>query len=185
MARRGQGCSTKEAPRLAIGLSATSVVHRRKRSGARRQRGACEIRTEIEATRAPHSRVARTGSLTCLGSSMRADPTDSNRLRWVTSFRHGDQERQRLEELCRQTGRTKGDVVRRLILTKKLERPEGAERVVVLTQLHGDLRKVGGLLKLGLRDRLADRFQLREALTSTQKTVRIIEDELKKASSDT
>ena len=73
----------------------------------------------------------------------------------MVSFRVEEDDFIRLDALARQTSCSRAEVLRRCLRGARLKSTVDAQALSQVSRLHADLNRVGGLLKLGLRARLA------------------------------
>ncbi len=75
----------------------------------------------------------------------------------MISFRIDEDDFSRLDTLARQTSCSRGEVLRRLLRTARLESTVDAQALTEVSRVHADLNRIGGLLKLAIREGVSDR----------------------------
>jgi hypothetical protein len=96
----------------------------------------------------------------------------------MVSFRVDQDDFARLEALARQTSSSRAEVLRRCLQGARLKSTVDAQALVEVSRLHADLNRVGGLLKLAIREGVGDRashyrlsLELREAAREVSRAV--------------
>jgi len=96
----------------------------------------------------------------------------------IVSFRVDEDDFTRLEALARQTSSSRAEVLRRCLQGARLKSTVDAQALSEVSRLHADLNRVGGLLKLAIREGVGDRashqrlsFELREAAREVSRAV--------------
>ena len=74
----------------------------------------------------------------------------------IVSFRVDDDDFARLDALARQTSCSRGEVLRRLLAGAKLKSTIDAQALTEVARVHADLNRLGGLLKLAIREGVSD-----------------------------
>ena len=96
----------------------------------------------------------------------------------MVSFRIDEGDFIRLETLARQTSCSRAEVLRRCVRGARLKSTVDAQALSEVARLHADLNRVGGLLKLAIREGVGDRaehyrlnLELREAAREVSRAV--------------
>ena len=96
----------------------------------------------------------------------------------IVSFRVDEDDFIRLEALARQTSCSHAEVLRRCLQGARLKSTIDAQALSEVSRLHADLNRVGGLLKLAIREGVGDRaghyrlnLELREAAREVSRAV--------------
>ena len=96
----------------------------------------------------------------------------------MVSFRVDQNDFTRLEALAHQTSCSRAEVLRRCLQGARLKSTVDAQALSEVSRLHADLDRVGGLLKLAIREGVGDRashhrlsFELREAAREVSRAV--------------
>jgi hypothetical protein len=63
----------------------------------------------------------------------------------------------RLDALARQTSYSRGEVLRRCLVGARLKSTVDAQALTEVSRVHADLNRIGGLLKLAVREGVSDR----------------------------
>ena len=74
----------------------------------------------------------------------------------MVSFRIDEDDLARLDTLARQTSCSRGEVLRRCLTGAKLKSTIDAQALAEVSRLHANLNRVGGLLKLAIREGVSD-----------------------------
>ena len=96
----------------------------------------------------------------------------------MVSFRIDEEDWTRLEDLARQTSRSRAAVLRACIRGVRLKSTVDAQALHEVSRVHANLNRVGGLLKLAIREGVGDRaehfrlnHELREAVREVSRAV--------------
>ena len=96
----------------------------------------------------------------------------------MISFRIDENDFSRLDTIARQTSCSRAEVLRRCLQGARLKSTVDAQALTRVSRLHADLNRVGGLLKLAIREGVGDRashhrlsFELREAAREVSRAV--------------
>ena len=96
----------------------------------------------------------------------------------MISFRVDEGDFTRLDTLARQTSCSRGEVLRRCLRGARLKSTVDAQALSEVARLHADFNRVGGLLKLAIREGVGDRtehyrlnLELREAAREVSRAV--------------
>ena len=96
----------------------------------------------------------------------------------MVSFRIDEGDFIRLDTLARQTSCSRAEVLRRCLRGAHLKSTVDAQALSEVARLHADLNRVGGLLKLAIREGVGDRaehyrlnLELREAAREVTRAV--------------
>jgi len=73
------------------------------------------------------------------------------------SFRIDEDDFARLEALARQTSCSRGEVLRRCLAGVQLKSTIDAQALTEVSRVHANLNRIGGLLKLAIREGVSDR----------------------------
>ncbi len=74
----------------------------------------------------------------------------------MLSFRVDEDYLARLDALVRQTGYSRAEVLRRCLVGTPLKSTIDAQALIEVARLHADLNRLGGLLKLAIREGVSD-----------------------------
>ncbi len=74
----------------------------------------------------------------------------------MISFRVDGDDFSRLDAFAQQTSYSRGEVLRRLLRTARLESTVDAQALTEVSRVHADLNRIGGLLKLAIREGVSD-----------------------------
>jgi hypothetical protein len=74
----------------------------------------------------------------------------------IVSFRVDEHQFARLTALAQQTSHSRGEVLRRCLAGAQLKSTIDAQALTEVSRLHGDLNRIGGLLKLAIRAGVSD-----------------------------
>ena len=75
----------------------------------------------------------------------------------IVSFRIDEDDFARLEALARQTSCSRGEVLRRCLAGVQLKSTIDAQALTEVSRVHANLNRIGGLLKLAIREGVSDR----------------------------
>jgi hypothetical protein len=96
----------------------------------------------------------------------------------MVSFRIDEGDFNRLDSFAQQTSCSRAEVLRRLLRTARLESTVDAQALTEVSRVHADLNRIGGLLKLAIRESVGDRaehfrlnHELREAVREVSRAV--------------
>ena len=92
----------------------------------------------------------------------------------VVSLRTDGDDFTRLDALARQTSCSRGEVLRRCLRGARLKSTVDAQALSKVSRVHADLNRVGGLLKLAIREGIGERtdhYRLNLELRETVRTV--------------
>jgi len=96
----------------------------------------------------------------------------------MVSFRVAEEDFFRLDALALQTSCSRAEVLRRCLRGARLRSTVDAQALSEVSRVHANLNRVGGLLKLAIREGVADRaehfrlnHELREALREVSRAV--------------
>ena len=96
----------------------------------------------------------------------------------MVSFRVDEGDFTRLDTLARQTSCSRAEVLRRCLRGAHLKSTVDAQALSEVARLHADLNRIGGLLKLAIREGIGDRaehyrlnFELRDAVREVSRAV--------------
>ena len=96
----------------------------------------------------------------------------------MVSFRVADNDFLRLDALARQTSCSRAEVLRRCLRGARLRSSVDAQALHEVSRVHANLNRVGGLLKLAIREGVGDRaehfrlnHELREAVREVSRAV--------------
>ena len=92
----------------------------------------------------------------------------------MISFRIDGDELLHLDALARQTSCSRAEVLRRCLRGARLKSTVDAQALSEVARVHADLNRVGGLLKLAIREGVgerADHYRLHVELRETVRTV--------------
>ena len=79
----------------------------------------------------------------------------------IISFRVDEDDFARLDALARQTSYCRGEVLRRCLRGARLESTVDAQALSEVSRIHADLNRLGGLLKLAIREGVSDPLSFR------------------------
>jgi len=79
----------------------------------------------------------------------------------IISFRVDEDDFARLDALARQTSYSRGEVLRRRLRGARLESTVDAQALSEVSRIHADLSRLGGLLKLAIREGVSDPLSFR------------------------
>jgi hypothetical protein len=74
----------------------------------------------------------------------------------MISFRIDEDDFSRLGTFAQQTSCSRAEVLRRLLRTARLESTVDAQALTEVSRVHADLNRIGGLLKLAIREGVSD-----------------------------
>ena len=74
----------------------------------------------------------------------------------VVSLRMDEDDFSRLAALARQTSRSRGEVLRCCLAGARLKSTVDAQALTEVSRVHADLNRIGGLLKLAIREGVSD-----------------------------
>jgi len=74
----------------------------------------------------------------------------------MISFRIDEDDFSRLDTFAQQTSCSRAEVLRRLLGTARLESTVDAQALTEVSRVHADLNRIGGLLKLAIREGVSD-----------------------------
>ena len=92
----------------------------------------------------------------------------------VVCLRMDEDDFTRLDALARQTSCSRGEVLRRCLRGARLKSTVDAQALSEVSRVHADLNRVGGLLKLAIREGVgerADHYRLNVELRETVRAV--------------
>ncbi|NNE18929.1 MAG: hypothetical protein HKN10_10680 [Myxococcales bacterium] len=75
----------------------------------------------------------------------------------MISFRIDEDDFSRLDTFAQQTSCSRAEVLRRLLRTARLESTVDAQALTEVSRVHANLNRIGGLLKLAIREGVSDR----------------------------
>ena len=75
----------------------------------------------------------------------------------MISFRIDEDDFTRLDTFAQQASCSRAEVLRRLLRTARLESTVDAQALTEVSRVHADLNRIGGLLKLAIREGISDR----------------------------
>jgi hypothetical protein len=75
----------------------------------------------------------------------------------MISFRVDEDDFSLLDTFTQQTSCSRGEVLRRCLRTARLESTVDAQALTEVSRVHADLNRIGGLLKLAIREGISDR----------------------------
>jgi hypothetical protein len=75
----------------------------------------------------------------------------------MVSFRIDEDDFSRLDTFAQQTSCSRAEVLRRCLRTARLESTVDAQALTEVSRVHADLNRIGGLLKLAIREGVSDR----------------------------
>jgi len=79
----------------------------------------------------------------------------------MISFRIDEHDFSRLDTFAQQTSCSRAEVLRRLLRTARLESTVDAQALTEVLRVHADLNRIGGLLKLAIREGVSDQSSYR------------------------
>jgi hypothetical protein len=74
----------------------------------------------------------------------------------MISFRIDEDDFSRLDTFAQQTSCSRAEVLRRLLRNARLESTVDAQALNKVSRVHADLNRIGGLLKLAIREGVSD-----------------------------
>ncbi len=74
----------------------------------------------------------------------------------MISFRIDEDDFSRLDTFAQQTSCSRAEVLRRLLRAARLESTVDAQALTEVSRVHADLNRIGGLLKLAIREGVSD-----------------------------
>jgi hypothetical protein len=83
----------------------------------------------------------------------------------MVSFRMDEDDFSRLDTFAQQTSCSRAEVLRRLLRTARLESTVDAQALTEVSRVHADLNRIGGLLKLAIREGVAELRRLINTLS--------------------
>ena len=96
----------------------------------------------------------------------------------MVSFRVDEDDFTRLDSLSRQTSCSRAEVLRRCLRDVRLKSTTDAQALTAVSRVHADLNRIGGLLKLAIREGVGDRssyyglnVELRDAIRQVCRAV--------------
>ena len=96
----------------------------------------------------------------------------------MISFRVDEDDLVRLDGLSRQTSCSRAEVLRRCLRCVRLKSTTDAQALTAVSRVHADLNRIGGLLKLAIREGVGDRssyyglnVELRDAIRQVSRAV--------------
>ena len=96
----------------------------------------------------------------------------------MVSFRVDEDDLIRLDVLARQTSCSRAEVLRCCLRGVRLKSTLDAQALTEVSRVHGNLNRIGGLLKLAIRGGVADRtshyglnIELRDAISQVRRAV--------------
>ena len=96
----------------------------------------------------------------------------------MVAFRVDEDDLARLDALARQTSCSRAEVLRRCLGGVRLKSTTDAQALTAVSRVHADLNRIGGLLKLAIREGVGDRssyygfnVELRDAVRQVCRTV--------------
>ena len=75
----------------------------------------------------------------------------------IVSFRIDEDDFARLDALAKQTSCSRGEVLRRCLAGAQLKSTIDAQALTEVSRVHANLNRIGGLLKLAIREGVSDR----------------------------
>ena len=75
----------------------------------------------------------------------------------IVSLRIDEDDFARLDVLAKQTSCSRGEVLRRCLAGAQLKSTIDAQALTEVSRVHADLNRIGGLLKLAIREGVSDR----------------------------
>ena len=75
----------------------------------------------------------------------------------IVSFRMDEDDFSRLDALARQASSSRAEVLRRYLVGARLKSTDDAQAPTEVSRAHADLDRIGGLLKLAIREGVRDR----------------------------
>jgi Mobilization protein NikA len=96
----------------------------------------------------------------------------------MISFRIDEDDFARLGTFAQQTSCSRAEVLRRCLRTARLESTVDAQALTEVSRVHADLNRIGGLLKLAIREGVSDRasyhglnLELRDSIIQVRRAV--------------
>jgi len=83
----------------------------------------------------------------------------------MVSFRMDKDDSSRLDTFAQQTSCSRAEVLRRCLRTARLESTVDAQALTEVSRVHADLNRIGGLLKLAIREGVAELRRLINTLS--------------------
>jgi predicted transcriptional regulator len=83
----------------------------------------------------------------------------------MVSFRIDEDDFSRLDTFAQQTSCSRAEVLRRCLRTARLESTVDAQALTEVSRVHADLNRIGGLLKLAIREGVAELRRLINTLS--------------------
>jgi hypothetical protein len=83
----------------------------------------------------------------------------------MVSFRMDEDDFSRLDTFAQQTSCSRAEVLRRCLRTARLESTVDAQALTEVSRVHADLNRIGGLLKLAIREGVAELRRLINTLS--------------------
>jgi hypothetical protein len=74
----------------------------------------------------------------------------------IVSFRMEEDDFSRLDTLAQQTSCSRGEVLRRCLTGAQLKSTIDAQALTEVSRVHADLNRIGGLLRLAIREGVSD-----------------------------
>ena len=74
----------------------------------------------------------------------------------IVSFRVDEEDFSRLDTLAQQTSHSRAEVLRRCLVGAPLKSTIDAQALTEVARVHADLNRIGGLLKLAIREGVSD-----------------------------
>ncbi|MBW1755607.1 MAG: hypothetical protein JRJ80_05505 [Deltaproteobacteria bacterium] len=76
----------------------------------------------------------------------------------IVTLRMDEDDFSRLDALARQASFSRGEVLRRCLASARLKSTVDAQALTEVARVHADLNRIGGLLKLAIREGVSDRY---------------------------
>ena len=96
----------------------------------------------------------------------------------MVSFRIDEGDFNRLDSFAQQTSCSRAEVLRRCLRIARLESTVDAQALTEVSRVHADLNRIGGLLKLAIREGVSDRasyhglnLELRDSIIQVRRAV--------------
>jgi hypothetical protein len=96
----------------------------------------------------------------------------------IVSFRVDEDDFVRLDAIAQQTSCSRGEVLRCCLRGARLKSTVDAQSLTAVSQVHADLNRIGGLLKLAIREGVGDRsshyvlnLELRDTIAQVRRAV--------------
>ena len=96
----------------------------------------------------------------------------------IVSLRMDEEDVARLDRLARQSSCSRGEVLRRALRGVRLKSTVDAQALTEVARVHADLNRIGGLLKLAIREGVSDpssyrrlRLQLVDSVMEVRRAV--------------